>query len=172
MVNVYSAVGLIHWAHPKGGNRLKATVKALVTNPLILSCVAGGLINWSGLGLPQPVGTTLKILGQASLSLGLLVVGAGIDLSAVRDHRWALLTAAIGKLIVFPALVWAIASHLSITGMPLEIAVLYASVPTSASAYVLARQMNGDHRLMAAIITCTTLLAAITMPVALWAIGL
>ena len=42
-----------------------------------------------------------------------------------------------------------------------------SSVPTSSSAYVLARQMGGDAPLLAQIITLQTILAAITMPIAI-----
>ncbi len=157
MVNIWSVIGMIHWAHPKGdGHRGKMIAKALATNPLILSCLIGGVINWSGNGVTPALGATFKILGQASLCIGLLVVGAGIDLSSLHTHRWPLAISMVGKLIVLPCLVWVVATHLGVTQQPLEIAVLYASVPTSASAYILARQLNGDHRLMAAIITITT----------------
>jgi malonate transporter and related proteins len=45
-----------------------------------------------------------------------------------------------------------------------------ASVPTASSAYVLARQMSGDTVLMAEILTVETVLAMITMPIAIdWA---
>ena len=40
-----------------------------------------------------------------------------------------------------------------------------SSVPTSSSAYVLARQMDGDAPLLAQIITLQTIFAAITMPI-------
>ena len=170
MVNVWSAVGMIHWAHSGGGKRTKLIATALVTNPLILSCLLGGLINWSGIDLPTPFSATLKILGQASLSLGLLVVGGGIDLTSLHAYRTPLIVSAIGKLLLLPFLVGLSAVNLHVEHMPLEVAVLYASVPTSASSYVMARQMNGDHRLMAAIITITTLGAIITMPLVLWLI--
>lgn len=173
MVNVYSAIGMVHWAHSGGSqSRAKLIGKAIITNPLVLSCVAGGLINWSGIGLTPALASTLKILGQASLSLGLLVVGAGIDLTSLHAHRWPLLVATLGKLLVLPALVAVIAVALHMSKIPLEIAVLYAAVPTSASSYVMARQMNGDAKLMAAIITFTTLAAILTMPLALWLIRL
>jgi hypothetical protein len=41
-----------------------------------------------------------------------------------------------------------------------------SAVPTAPSAYVLARQMGGDAPLLAQIITLQTILAAITMPIA------
>lgn len=52
-----------------------------------------------------------------------------------------------------------------LTGNSLAIVAICAAVPTSPSAYVLARQMGGDAPLLAQIITLQTILAAITMPV-------
>jgi malonate transporter and related proteins len=51
-----------------------------------------------------------------------------------------------------------------LAGTSLMIVAICSAVPTSPSAYVLARQMGGDAPLLAQIIT---LLAAITMPVAI-----
>jgi hypothetical protein len=42
-----------------------------------------------------------------------------------------------------------------------------SAVPTSSSAYVMARQMGGDAPLLAQIITLQMILAAITMPIAI-----
>jgi len=48
----------------------------------------------------------------------------------------------------------------------MTVSVLYASLPNSATSYVLARQMGGDTELLAGIITATTLAAMLTMPAA------
>ena len=45
-----------------------------------------------------------------------------------------------------------------------------ASVPTSSAAYVLAKQMGGDAQLMAELITLQTLVASMTMPLAIWSV--
>jgi malonate transporter and related proteins len=49
----------------------------------------------------------------------------------------------------------------------LVIVAICSAVPTSPSAYVLARQMGGDAPLLAQIITLQTMLAAATMPIAI-----
>jgi hypothetical protein len=46
------------------------------------------------------------------------------------------------------------------------VAVMFAALPTAPSAYILAQQLGGDVRLMAAITTLQTVLAALTMSVA------
>ena len=43
-------------------------------------------------------------------------------------------------------------------------ACFYCALPTAPNAYIMARQMGGDARLMASLITLQTLLAAFTVP--------
>jgi predicted permease len=50
---------------------------------------------------------------------------------------------------------------------PAAVALLYQSLPTASSAYILARQMGGDAPLMAGITAAQTIMAAATMPLAL-----
>jgi hypothetical protein len=54
-----------------------------------------------------------------------------------------------------------------VSGTGLVIVAVCSAVPTAPSAYVLARQMGGDAPLLAQIITLQTILAAITMPIAI-----
>ncbi|WP_246149187.1 hypothetical protein [Skermanella pratensis] len=53
----------------------------------------------------------------------------------------------------------------------MTVAVLFNSLPAAASAYVLARQMGGDSRLMAGTITLQTVLALPSIPLALLLFG-
>ena len=59
------------------------TVRSIATNPLILGCVIGILLNVSGTGLPPGVGEFVRALGTASLPLGLLCVGAALELRSM-----------------------------------------------------------------------------------------
>jgi hypothetical protein len=56
---------------------------------------------------------------------------------------------------------------LGVEGVTAATAVLFTSVPVSASSYVLARQLGGDAPLVAGLITVTTLAAVVTMPLVL-----
>ena len=69
------------------------------------------------------------------------------------------------KLILMPVFAIALALWFGIIGSNLVIVAVCAAVPTSSSAYVMARQMGGDAPLLAQIITLQTILAALTMPV-------
>ena len=165
LVNLLSVLALVHWTAAAGAGWRRRVVPVL-TNPIILGCLAGVALNATGIGLPPLVGPFLKVLGQASLALGLLAVGAGLDLHGVRRAGAAVAVIAVGKLVLLPALVGGMACLLGLRGLPLAVTMTYASLPVAPNAYVLARQMGGDSRLAAAAITVSTLLAALTMP--LW----
>jgi hypothetical protein len=60
-----------------------------------------------------------------------------------------------------------IAAALGLGGVPLAVVIIATAVPTAAASYVLARQGGGDAEAMAAIVTAQTLVAAVTLPLAL-----
>lgn len=163
LVNLVSVSVLVRWGETRG----KAGVglwRTLLTNPLILACVLGLGLNLSGVGLPPVVGPMLEILGRAALALGLLSVGAALDPGAARRGGSLLAASSVLKLFLLPALTWLGCIWLGVSGVPLAVAVLFNALPTATSAYILARQLGGDHRLMAAIITGQTALAVLTIP--------
>ncbi|HSO41684.1 MAG TPA: AEC family transporter [Rhodospirillales bacterium] len=168
-VNVISVYVLVrHGAGPDTGTAAAAkwrrVVAGVAANPLVLACGAGFALNLTGIGLPPLVGPLLEILGQSSLAVGLLAVGAGLDLNALRQAGPGVAAASLLKLVVLPMTTWLLAFALDIEGIVLAAVVTTAAVPVSATAYVMARQMGGDAPVMAGAITATTLGAAITMP--------
>jgi predicted permease len=117
--------------------------------------------------IPEFLTLSLDILGRAALAGGLIVVGAGLELSRLRKPGLATLLSVLLKLFALPAVAFAFAYNLGLKGIPLQTVMIAASVPTATAAYILSRQMGGDSRLMAEITTSQTLLAMVTMPVIL-----
>ena len=143
----------------------KTVLIEVVHNPIILACALGGLLNISGVGLPPHIiGPLLEILSRAALPVGLLAVGAGLDFQAARASARAVGFSSTVKLILLPTLTFVSGYAFGVEGLTLTIALIYSSLPCSASSYVLARQMGGDAILMAGIITVTTLAAMVTIP--------
>lgn len=171
LVNLLCVSALVHWGQGDGKRGLGPTLAAIARNPLILACLLGAGLNLSGIGLPPIIGPLLKILAQASLALGLLCVGAGLDLGAVRGAG-RVVAASLGlKLLALPLAVGGLGWLFGLRGVPLAASIIYAAVPVATNAYVLARQLGGDFKLAAAIITASTLAAAFTLPVAALLIG-
>lgn len=139
----------------------------ILRNPLILACLLGIALNALALPLPLPIQRPLEVLGQAALPLGLLTVGAGLQLRGLCRALDALALAAGLKLLLLPLVTLLIGLALGVQGTALAIAVLFNAMPASVSSYALAGQLGGDTRLMAAIITSQTLLAMGSLPLLL-----
>lgn len=166
LVNVLSVLVLTAHGRRAGigaGGRFAAA--QIARNPIILACAFGLLLNVAGIGLPGPVAEFLDLIGRAALPLGLLSVGAGLDLAAARESYRALAVASGLKLVLLPLATALLCLALGVHGATAVVAVLFNGCPSSASSYILTRQLGGDHRLMAGIITAQTLLAMVTMPI-------
>ncbi len=170
LVNVTSTFMLARYgtsAQPSLGGVLRQ----VAANPLILACLLGGLLNLAGLGPPPVLGDMLKILSRAALPLGLLAVGAGLDLAAARGAKSIAAISSGLKLIALPAMTYALARWLGADPVALSIGVLFAALPVATSSFILARQLGGDAALIANLCAVQTLLAMVSLPLALTLAG-
>ncbi len=170
IVNVYCIAVLARHGSGAGsgpGAGLGAVARAVLKNPLILASTAGAAVNLAGLTLPPVVDEVLAILARGALPLGLLAVGAGLDFAAVRRGGRALPLAVVLKLAVLPLFVFAALQAFALSGLGATVALLIAGLPTAPSSYILARQLGGDARLLAAMIAVQTALSMVTLPLVL-----
>tara|TARA_B100000676_G_C18088583_1_gene857335 strand:+ start:2314 stop:3228 length:915 start_codon:yes stop_codon:yes gene_type:complete len=165
-VNVISTGVLARYAGQDAAP-LASVLRAVITNPIIVACVGGISLNLFGLRLPLVLDNTLAILGDAALGFGLISVGAALHLESLRLGRRIITGASVIKLLLLPVLSAVLCTLFGVEGYAQGVVVLFAALPCSPAAYVLARQLGGNAELMAGIITGTTAAAILTMPVML-----
>jgi len=142
-------------------------LRELARNPLIISTVAGLAGNVVGLSFPDPVATTLQRIGLAALPLGLMAVGAGLRFGALRDAP-RLAAALLGiRHVVLPLAGLALAWLVPLTPVQRIVVVAFAAMPTASSCYVLAARLGGHASYVAGLVTVSTLLGMVSVPVAL-----
>lgn len=134
----------------------------VLSNPLILSCVAGLAFAYSGLPLPQVVDRSLAAVGQMALPLALLGIGASLRLWAIREGGVPALLSSLIKVLVAPAVGYVLARGMGMASVGLQVSLLYLTMPTAVMSYVMAESMGADGRLAGSIVVISTLLA---MPV-------
>ncbi|WP_077037470.1 AEC family transporter [Pelomonas sp. KK5] len=141
-------------------------LKELSRNPLILATVTGLLCNVAGLKFPEPVALTLNRIGQASLPLGLMAVGAGLRLGALRE--WPRLAAGFMAIrhFILPLVALGLGALLHLSPEQRLLLLMFAALPTASSAYVLAARMGGRADFVAGLITLSTLIGMFSLP--LW----
>lgn len=140
-------------------------LKEILLNPLIIATAGGISFSLIGLSLPIKLNTTLSLLSQASLPMGLIAVGAGLRIQGLHNHFGTLWYGIVVKLLILPAIAWGLALEFDLNGVYFHIVVLMAALPVSTVSYVLAKRMGGDGNTIAAQVMLTTLLSAITLPV-------
>ncbi|MDA0281256.1 MAG: AEC family transporter [Proteobacteria bacterium] len=164
LVNVLCVVSLSGGGEG-GTKRLSRVINSVVTNPLVLACLAGIAISYTGFDIPSLAESVLEILSQPALPIGLLAVGAGIRFVALGEQSWQLLVAVINKLAVLPGLVLVACMIFETPNLVAVILLLLTALPAPPSAYILARQLGGNESLMANIITVQTLAAFFVIPI-------
>ena len=177
LVNFLGIVAHLRWARPLAAGRPAANpgwgeaVVPALRNPIIVACLLGAAMNVLGVGFPPVIGPMLDILGRAALPIGLMAVGAGLDLAAARDARAPVAMATVLKLIVMPLAVDTACRAFGVADVTRAAADIFAALPVSATAYVVSAQMGGDARLMAGIVAASTVAAAVTLPVVVFVVG-
>lgn len=166
-VNITSSLGFEFLR--TGPSSLVGILRVVVTNPLVIGCAAGGLINLTGAQVPDTVDSVLSPLAAAALPIGLLCVGAGLRRFPLRTHAAAMAISTVTKLLVLPAVTLFALVLLDVPTTPALVAMIFQSIATASSGYVMARQLGGNSELMAALIAVQTVLMLPTLPLALLA---
>lgn len=145
----------------KGGLLLE-----LLKNPLLMATMSGVAFNLLGLHLPDIASAFLSRLGNASIALGLIMVGAGLRLSGLHAAKGIATYFLVVKLFAVPVITYALGLWMGLSPLHLQIVVMFAALPTASSAYVLAARMGGNAPFVAFLISAGTLISMATLP--LW----
>jgi len=151
----------------QGPVKIKPVLRAIVSNPLIVGSVLGVVWSFFEIGFHPLLAGTLEPLSNLALPMGLMTVGAGLQLKALRGGSVPFVVSSVLKLLLFPLMTAGLAIVLGFDGTLVQVAVLMATLPTATSAYILARQLGGDAPLMAGIISAQTLFAMVSIPLML-----
>jgi len=138
---------------------LLGIIKSIVKNPLIISCIIGGALKFFDINTPIVISNILKILSASALPMGLLSVGFSLDLNSIKEAKFELILPLFLKLIIMPIIIYFLAKVFHLNSLLTSIVVVFASMPTAVTSFVLARQLGGDTKLMAAIVTLQIILS-------------
>ena len=149
---------------------LGSTVRNTLIHPVVLPVLAGMGWHATGWPLPGPLDETLQLLGTAVAPLCLVLIGITLAYTAGATVRSAVRMAtaiALQKLLLLPALVLVVAHWgFGLTGLPLQVAVLMAALPTGSNALIFAQRYQALEAETTTAIVLSTLGFVLTAP--LW----
>ena len=146
-----------------GGVDVKGILLSLAKNPMVLAIVAAVPFAWLEVQLPFVVTKSLGYLQVSAGPLALLVVGAGIRLSAVRSDMPLLLKISAVKLVIQPLMWVALCLAMGLTHRQMVTAVVAGGMPTAVNTYIITKRMGGDGDLASGAVVISHLLSMVTM---------
>jgi len=164
------AVSTLSWYSEKKVSfpqRVVLTAKALISNPLIIACIAG-LAYWKFMGgFPVFIDNTFRLASFVTLPLALFSIGGALTLGTMKNYFKLSLVASLFKLVILPLSGYLFLNAFDATGISFRVGMLYFTLPTSPALYILSSQLSSDTQLASAAIALSTLLSVISLSVAL-----
>jgi predicted permease len=164
------AVSTLSWYSEKKVSfpqRLGLAAKALISNPLIIACIAG-MLYWKFIGgFPVFIDNTFRLASFVTLPLALFSIGGALTLGTMKNYFKLSLVASVFKLVILPLSGYLFLNAFDATGISFKVGMLYFTLPTSPALYILSSQLSSDTKLASAAIALSTLLSVISLSVAL-----
>lgn len=169
LINVLAVMTLI-WHSDRALDRrarVAITLRAMVSNPLIVACLAGlayaRLVGW----FPVSVDNTFRLISTAALPLALLSVGGTLTFAPFKRHLGHAMLCAVLKLAVMPLVGVLALSLVGASPLSFQVGMIFFALPTSSVIVVLSAQFGSDTELGAAAIVVSTLLSFVALSVVL-----
>lgn len=152
---------------PMARHARRGFLRELLRNPLILATASGLAANLLGFSLPAWLEPTVTRIGAASLALGLMAAGAGMQFGSLARSRTLAVAVLSIRHFLLPLLGLGLSRLLGLSPAQTTVLLAFSALPTASSAYVLAARMGYNGPYVAGLVTLSTLLGMASLPFAL-----
>lgn len=142
-------------------------LSGLVRNPLIIGTGAGLTANLLGFQIPVWLEPTVSRIGAASLALGLMAAGAGLQFGALANAKTLAVCLLAIRHFLLPLIAFGLAWVFRLSPVQTTVLMAFSALPTASSCYVLAARMGYNGAYVASLVTLSTLLGMVSLPFAL-----
>lgn len=143
-------------------NVLLAMRNAII-HPVPLPIIAGLLFAQTGWAIPAVVDKPLQLLGSAFGPLALVLVGVTLAHTKVGAHIKGAFAISVVKNALHPALMAALGWAFGLSGMPLAVMVVAASLPVGANVFLFSQRYHVAQELITASVAVTTAVALMSV---------
>jgi predicted permease len=141
--------------------------RELLRNPLIIATASGLVANLLGFRIPDWMEPTVHRIGAASLALGLMAAGAGMQFGLLQRSKLLSLSVLSIRHLVQPLIALGVALLLRLDPVQTTVLLAFSALPTASTCYVLAARMGYNGPYVAGLVTLSTLLGLVSLPFAL-----
>lgn len=154
---------------PVGARRiLLQGFRASATNPIIIGLGAGLIWGQTGLALPPAIDRTVEMISLSAIPCALFVLGGTLTRYRIRRSIGAASMAVSFKLIVHPALVFALTHYVfALDRLSVAVATVLAGMPTGVYSSILANRYQAAPGAASSAVMMATGLSLVTLTVLL-----
>ncbi len=171
----FLAVSTLIWFSGKSfsmRDRVRLTGRSLISNPLILACIAGILYARFVNDFPVFLDSTFRLFTSVTLPLALFSVGGVLTFEKLKGWFGLSLAAAVLKLLFFPLVGYVFLKLFHVSGVPFRVGMIFFALPASTAIYVLSSQLNSNTELASAAIVLSTVLSFVSLSAVLLLLGI
>ena len=147
-----------------------AAFRRALTTPMTLAAIGAIALNALGVTFPLAIDRTIGLVGGALIPVMLLTLGMQLSQDFSFQAEVDLGLVAVSKLAVVPLAAAAIGMALGLEGQTLGVLVIQSAMPPAVFTAVVAMEFNLEAQRVTGIVLGTTLLALVTIPIALLAV--
>ncbi len=148
---------------------LKTELKKILLNPSILAVCLGIIIMKFNIQLPSSILTSLGIIGSITGPLSMIIIG--VILSGVKIKKylkdWTIYYGVTLRLIIIPVIIYFMSLLIGETSKAMNAVIIMTAMPAAAMTSILAESFNKEKEYAVVIVSLTTLLSLITVPLLL-----
>jgi predicted permease len=165
IINVLAVTTLIWYSGQTidSRERLRITLRALVSNPLILGCLAGMAYSRTVGEFPVFLDNTFRLAAMVALPMALLSVGGTLTLKNLKAHLGHAFLGSTIKILVLPMLGWFFLKSVDASPLSFQVGMLFFALPASPAIIVLSSQLNSDTEFASSAIVLSTILSFFSM---------
>jgi hypothetical protein len=146
-------------------------LRELVRNPLIIATGSGLAANLLGFRIPEWLDPSVSRIGAASLALGLMAAGAGMQLGTLRRGKLLGMGLLMIRHLILPLIAVGMARLFQLDALQTTVLLAFSALPTASTCYVLAARMGYNGPYVAGLVTLSTLSGMWSLPFALGVLG-
>ncbi|WP_341234681.1 AEC family transporter [uncultured Sulfitobacter sp.] len=129
---------------------------AMFHNPLVIGIIAGFIVNFSGIAIPQVVDDALSLVIRAALPTALFALGAVLFQYKPEGDLKAIVMVCAIALLIHPAIVWLMGSSFGLPQDLFRSGVLTAAMAPGFNAYIFANMYGRARRVAASSVLIAT----------------
>jgi malonate transporter and related proteins len=152
---------------PMARHSQMGVIGEIVRNPFVIATLSGLVANLLGFRFPDWIAPTMNRIGGASIPLGLMAAGAGMQFATLAKAKTLAVSVLGIRHVIAPLIALGLALYFKLPPAQATVLMMFSALPTAPTAYVLAARMGFDGGYVAGLVTLSTLFGVLSLPFAL-----